>query len=279
MDPDDLAELDFYERYAVDRLEPFVGPLRLIDRQAQGGPPGMHDFEADLPHGVAAIEVTSEVEPRRLGLAFSAHERFGSFQAAGSALRWDIQFAPNARVSKVTDGQLRRLLRDMEAEGLHSASSLGTWGNPYTRRLRELRIESVYAWAPQDPGRRGTVIAHPGMYSGWGWDSPQLDAWLSDLLASEQGQGKVTKLGRAQHATERHLVIMIDPFSPAGIGVPVGLIDEPGTEATLLPSITPPDPLTSLWAMPTDRSWKGLRWDEHSGWAVLPPTAKPAMPA
>ena len=48
-----------------------------------------------------------------------------------------------------------------------------------------------------------------------------IDQWLGDFLASDQGINKLNKLGRAQVA-ERHLVIVLDSFSPAGMGIPLG---------------------------------------------------------
>jgi hypothetical protein len=58
--PDD-EHLNEHELWARDHLEPLLGSLRVIDKE--GGPPGLHDFKADLPSAlVAALEVTSEVE-------------------------------------------------------------------------------------------------------------------------------------------------------------------------------------------------------------------------
>jgi hypothetical protein len=275
VDHDDIAQLDLYERCANDRLEPVLGPLRLIDRR--GGRPGLHDFEADLAGGVAAIEVTSQVDSRRLGLASSAHQRYSPFRLPGSAFRWVIQLASDAQVRKLTDEQLRCLLRDMEVQGCRSASSLDAWGKPFAGRLAELRIESVYGWHPKDSSNQGTVIVHPGIYGGWGWDGSQIDTWLVDLLASSQGQNKVGKLARARHATELHLVIVIDPFSPPGIGIPVGLVDieEAEEDDSVLPSVVPPVPLTDMWVMPMETSWGGLRWSRGSHWTIL---RRPTVP-
>ena len=46
----DDEHLDPFELWARDRLEPLLGPLRVIDKKG-GPPPGLHDFEADLPRG------------------------------------------------------------------------------------------------------------------------------------------------------------------------------------------------------------------------------------
>jgi hypothetical protein len=169
MDLADIAQLDMYERCAVDRLEPALGSLRLIDRR--GAPPGLHDFEANMANGIAAIEVTSQVDSRRLDLASAAHRRFSSFRIPGSALRWDIKLAPSAQVGKISDELLRSLLRDMEAQGRHSASSLGAWGKPLEQRLAEQRIESVYGWHPKRPESSGHSHRVSGdlRWLGMGW--------------------------------------------------------------------------------------------------------------
>jgi hypothetical protein len=78
-----------------------------------------------------------------------------------------------------------------------------------------------------------------------------IDRWLGKFLASAQGINKVGKLGRAQ-AAERHLVIVLDPFSPAGIGIPLALTarHDRGAADYGLPSFIPPEPLTQVWVLP-----------------------------
>jgi len=66
---------------------------------------------------------------------------------------------------------------------------------------------------------------------------------------------------------------MLDPASPPGLGIPVGLIDVPEADSSMLPSVIPPGPLTDLWIMPLAVSQKGLHWTQNSGWAILPPAA------
>ena len=63
------------------------------------------------------------------------------------------------------------------------------------------------------------------------------------LLASPRGANKSEKLGRSG-AAERHLVIVLDSFSQAGVGIPLGLSarHESGAADYTLPSFLPPDP-------------------------------------
>lgn len=258
-------KLDKFEQYARDRLEPILGPLREID--PGGGPASLHDFEADVP-GIAAIEVTSEVVPAEQELEVSARRRFSSLTLPGSGRRWLVTPASGARVNVMKSGDLRLLMHDLEADGRWSVHCQGDYLDPFVQRLRALRIDSIFSWAAG--ARKETVMAGSRVYGGWGWDGAATGAWLEDFLASPLGMNKLGKLGRAR-ATERHLVIMLDPRSPAGLCMPVGLtgVQEPGAADTVMPSFDPPAPLTHMWLMPMVSAWLGLSWSRRCGWAIL----------
>jgi hypothetical protein len=120
-------------------------------------------------------------------------------------------------------------------------------------------------------GSEGVVMVRPGTYGGWGWDGAAIGRWLGEFLASDQGENELSKLGRAQ-AAERHLAIVLDPFSPAGMGIPLGLTarSERGAADYLLPSLMPPEPLTHLWLLPAFTFTEDtLRWTRDRGWTVL----------
>jgi hypothetical protein len=115
------------------------------------------------------------------------------------------------------------------------------------------------------------VMVQAGTYGGWGWDGAAIDRWLGELLASDQGKNKLGKLGRT-HAAERHLVIVIDPFSSAGMGIPLGLTarHECGRADYVIPSLVGPKPLTHLWLLPAVTVMReAVRWTRDGGWAVL----------
>jgi hypothetical protein len=272
------ADLDQYETWTRDRLTPLLGPLRKTDRR--GGPPRLHDFEADLPDGsVVALEVTSEVDKRRLNLAASAERHLSSMTLDNSKFSWTVRLAADARIRAIGPNKLLPLLSDMEASGRRRAVDTGVPHDPVVAQLWALRIESVSAVLAK-AGSEGKVQVRPGTYGGWGWGGPAIDEWLKEFLASDQGVNKLSKLGRAV-ATERHLVIVLDSFSQAGLGIPVALQTrrEPGAADYVLPSFMPPEPLTHCWLLPAfGETWDGLRWTRDSGWAVLdalgsPPTS------
>jgi len=264
------ASTDQYELWARDRLEPLLGTLRVIDKK--GGPAGQHDFEADLPGGlVAALEVTSEVEPDRLSVASEIRRRgMSRYPAPGLHSLWSVRPTDDARVKDLRSrrDELGQLLSDLEARGARWAHNLGDYRDPVVGQLRALGIGSVYRLST---GAGGGVVMGSDAYGGSGWDGPVIDAWLDGLLASGRGINKVEKLKRATHAAERHLVIVLDSFSQAGMGIPLGLTDrdEPGVAPYVMPSLVPPQPLTHIWLLPTMASSEGLRWTRDGGWTVL----------
>jgi len=265
------ASANQYELWARDRLEPLLGTLRVIDRK--GGPPGLHDFEADLPGGlVAALEVTSEVESDRLSVASEIRRRgMSRFPVPGLKCLWSVRVTDDAHVEDLSRGrdELGQLLSDLEAQGTRWAHNMGDYRDPVVRQLRDLGIGSVYRLSTGAGG--GGVVMGSDSYGGFGWDGLVIDAWLDGLLASDQGLNKLGKLDRAAHAAERHLVIVLDSFSQAGMGIPLGLTDrdEPGAAPYVMPSLDPPEPLTHVWLLPTMASSEGLRWTCGDGWKVL----------
>jgi len=266
--PDD-EHLDPYELWARDRLEPLVGSLRVIDKK--GGPPGLHDFEADLPGAlVAAIEVTSEVERERLDLAASVQRRLSDLKLRSSSHCWQVGLASDAIVNAIDPSELLGLLSDLESKGRWRALNRGASSDPFVERLATLGIESAYAFKAKS-GREGIVRVGPGFYFGREWSGAAIDSWLDGFLASETGVKKLRKLRRAVHAAERHLVIVIRSISQAGMGIPLGLTDrdEPGATPYVMPSFVPPEPLTDAWLLPMMATSEGLRWRRDSGWAVI----------
>jgi endogenous inhibitor of DNA gyrase (YacG/DUF329 family) len=266
----DVEHLDEYELWALDRLEPLLGRLRIIDKK--GGPPGQHDFEADLPGGlVAALEVTSEVEPGRLSVASEVRRRgMSRYPVSGLNFLWSVRLADDARVKDLSRhrNDLHKLLSNLETHGAQRAHNMGDYRDPVVGQLRALGIGSVFRLSTR---RGGGVVVGSDAYGGFGWDGPVIDAWLDGLLASSRGINKLEKLERAAHAAEWHLVVVLDSFSQAGMGIPLGLADrdEPGTAPYVMPSLSPPQPLTHIWLLPTMASAEGLRWAYDGGWTVF----------
>lgn len=174
---------DPYERLARDRLEPLLGPLRPID--VTGGPPGLHDFEADLPDGsITAIEVTSEVDRARLDLTASAQRRLSGLTLPGSNHCWQVGLAAGARVNAISPGDFARAVERPGRPGAAESHEHRRLPGPVRRAAWDAwHRETVYAFKAK-PGRGGTVKVGPGVYSGRGWGRAAIDAWLGSFLAS-----------------------------------------------------------------------------------------------
>jgi hypothetical protein len=230
----------------------------------------MHDFEADLPGGlVAALEVTGVVEQERLHLAALAGRRLSGLRLPGSRHVWQVGLASDAIVNAIRPETMLGLLKDMEDQGRPNALNMGDYRDPFVAQLRVLGIESIYAFQAK-PGREGIVMVGPGTYGGRGWGREAIDTWLARFLASDTGAGKLEKLGRAAGAAERHLVVVLGPFSQPGMGISLELSDlhEEGTAGDVIPSLVPPAPLTHLWLLPVMGSGEMLCWAHDAGWTV-----------
>jgi hypothetical protein len=73
----------------------------------------------------------------------------------------------------------------------------------------------------------------------------------------------VVKLRSVSRADQRHLVIVLDPRSQAGMGITLQ------ESWTALPALEPPEPLSHLWLLPMPKDWPGLRWARRSAWSTL----------
>lgn len=152
-------------------------------------------------------------------------------------------------------------------------TTLCDYRNPWREQLEVLGIESVHGFAGSSD-RLGAVIVAPGMVFAWGWVRVNADKWITGFLASELGKRKLAKLAKLARAdaSERHLVVVLDPDTDAGIGIAAALADmHEATAGDDLPSVVPPLPLTHMWLMPPMFTTRAFRWARGSGWAVVDP--------
>ena len=75
-------------------------------------------------------------------------------------------------------------------------------------------------------------------------------------MQSPQGVNKLKKLARATTAAQRHLVVVLDAFTPAGLGISLALTarHDRGAAEFQMPSLAPPQPVTHTWILP--RVWR-----------------------
>ncbi|GAA3549730.1 hypothetical protein [Kribbella ginsengisoli] len=264
--------MDEYERWAQRQLEPVLGEMTFADRA--GGPPGQHDFNATLPDGGgAAIEVTSVVDGDRRNLSASIEKKdLRGFRVSCSQRLWLVTLLSSAEVRAMSPQIIESLIGDLEAEERIQASHIGDYRDPWVERLAALGIESAHGVAAS-PGSEGLVYVQAGTYSGHGWTPEDVDNWLSSFLTSPQGVNKINKLAKATSVQQRHLVVVLDSFSEAGMGISLALTArrERGAADYRVPTVTPPEPVTHLWLIPGVDQWDGLLWVRGHGWRVLSP--------
>ena len=108
------------------------------------------------------------------------------------------------------------------------------------------------------------------MFGGWEWNGAATSGGSAATWRIRSDSKKMRKLGRAD-AAERHLVVVLDPRTTAGLRIPLGLVDwkMPGALAGLLPVFAPPEPLTGIWLVPSSAEGLGLAWRRGLGWAIL----------
>jgi hypothetical protein len=261
-----VRKLDVYELEAQMRLEPLLGPLRQVD--VSGAPSGTHDFEATLPDGTTAIiEVLSDPDPDRLRLESAASEL--ALGLPGSSNYWVVRLAAGARVREIRKKPLGllRLLGDVETAGRSMITGTEP-GDPFDARLVALGAESAHAY-PARSVPAGTVRVLAGVYGGGGWRASDVDSWLGTKLDPQRSNYHTDKL-RGGPASERHLVLVLDSFSEAGVGVSLMLNthNEPGAAGDFLPTFVPSSPVTHLWIF-VSSSNAYLRWKKPEGWAIV----------
>jgi hypothetical protein len=249
------------------RLEPLLGLLRPTD--VPGAPSGTHDFEATLPDGsIASIEVMSDVDSTRLGLESAAGELV--LELPGSSNYWVVRLAADAHVKTIKQqcNDLLKLLSDLEAASRHKLTDVGPVGDPLVRRLLALRAESAHAY-PARSVPAGTMRVQAGTYGGRGWRASDIDSWLAEKLDPVRSGYHTDKL-RGGNATERHLAIVLDSLSEAGVGVSLMLRchNEPGAGGDFLPRFVLPSPVTHVWIFVASAN-AFLRWKEREGWAIV----------
>lgn len=214
--------------------------------------------------------MTGEVESGQRALE-SLVSRFPPLTVQGSRWWWQIGLSANAKDKRISS-ELPALLSDMERANRRTAHYQGDYRDPLVLQLRKLGVESIYAWVTTDAGAQGRVTISPGAYGGWEWGGAATDAWLAEFLASHRGINKVVKLRSVSKASQWHLVIVLDPRSQAGTGIPLQ------ESWTPLPALEPPEPLTHLWLLPMPRDWPGLHWSRGNGWSVLGASGLAASP-
>jgi hypothetical protein len=272
----DCPDLDDNEIWARTRLAPLIGPMWCVD--VVGGPEAIHDFEADLPGGgIAAIEVTSETNGDRRGVQSQIDRRGLSGYLIEGTTSWIFSLTDAAKVASLDRDVLHQVIGPLIESGRRHASNFGDYRDPMVEVLGRLGISHVHAL---DTSAGGHVFVHADGFGGVAWTGEAVDGWLAELLASDKGLNKLGKLERS-HAEQRHLVVVFDSWTDAGLGIPLGITvrHERGADHYELPNFRPPDAVTHVWLLPSTTTGEGLTWCRDDGWAIVPPYRTRTWPA
>jgi hypothetical protein len=259
-------ELDENEAWAVIRLSPLIGPMRLVD---MSGRQHKHDFEATLPDGrFAAIEVTSETNRVLLSTRAAIQQKDLDRVHIEGDVSWIFSIEHDARVSQLQP-QLVGLANRLVAAGRTEWSNLEFHSpDPIDADLRKLHVSRVQSlYTPGD----SFISVWTAAFGGWGWMGEAVDAWLTEFLTGQIGLKELEKLA-ASGADQKHLVVVLNVATEAGTGIPLGLIArrERGVEDYVMPAIRPPGTVTHLWLLPRSETQEGLAWSCDVGWVILP---------
>ena len=251
------------ELWAATRLEDLLGRVVLAD--VPGGPEGSHDFDVEVGGDVWAVEVTSTTNPSRRRVSAGIRDRGMTSLSIDGRTTWLVGLQDDAEV-KVVAAQLPEIIGQLAARGQMRVDLHDDFADPLVRSLDAIRVQSVYGIE----GSRGRILLQPAAFGGWGWQGPDVDAWLSNWLQGDQAVNKLGKLARS--SSHRMLVVVLDSFSQPGLGIPLGLSSRLERDAAyVLPTVDPSPNLSALWLLPDTLSGEGLQWHARSGWSVLPP--------
>lgn len=230
-----------------------------------GGPEGRHDFDVEVGDEVWAVEVTSTTNASRRRVSAGIRDRGLTSLSIDGRITWLVGLQDGAEV-RVVAAKLPEIIGQLAARGQMTADLHGDFADPLVRALDALRVQSVYGIE----GSQGRILLQPAAFGGWGWQGPDVDAWLTIWLQGDQAVNKLGKLARS--SSHRMLVVVLDSFSQPGLGIPLGLSSRLERDAAyVLPTVDPSPNLSALWLLPDTLSGEGLQWHARTGWSVLPP--------
>jgi len=97
-------------------------------------------------------------------------------------------------------------------------------------------------------------------------DTAVLVDWVSSFLAASETRDVRKKLVESG-ASERHVFVLLPPFSLAPDGAPEILLDESPTLPSEPPSL--PSEITHVWLTSTWSAGHGMRWSPDRGWSLF----------
>jgi hypothetical protein len=239
------------ERWAAAMISAALGVE--VRQHDDGSRQRMHDLDAMVQNGPAAVEVTACVDGEAIE-TWNLMNRDGYWALAGLARQWTVSVLPSARI-KALSRWLPTLLAQAERDGLPAVDDA----------LTALGVCHAHAFDGDHPGRTYLTITLPRERSGGA--APQtgdhLAEWAGDWLRQPQQRDVLSKLA-ASGAQERHVFAFVTGLSSAPFAVQWLLMSEEPSVPSIAPDL--PDEVTHFWVTSTWATPTGLRWSASDRW-------------
>jgi hypothetical protein len=250
-----------------------------VEQHDDNSEPAMHDLNLVLrgrPFG--AVEVTAAMDSESTELWNLVHQRDARWIEPDLAGGWSVALLPSARFNRIR-AELPALLAELECLGIREIGRHRSRPDPLLSQAKSLGIATARQGGTDFPGSVYFTIRIPTQRMG-GWVEDTGDAlsvWISEWLAETGRANKLRKLAKSGLA-ERHLFVILPPFSTAPFQAFDVLLKNDAPAPTVTPTL-PPE-VTHVWAVSMWATGDGFRWSPDGGWArfgkVFDITADPA---
>lgn len=224
-----------------------------VRQHDDGSRQAMHDLDAMLPDGRAAVEVTACADGEAIE-TWNLMNRDGYWTLPGLVRQWAVSVLPSARIKDLSRS-LAAVLAEAERDGLWVVED----------RLTALGVAHAHAFDGDYAGRVYLTISLSSERSGGAVPETgdHLAVWAGEWLR-EPGQSDVLNKLAASGARERHVFTFLPGFTSAPFAVQWMLMNTEPALPTIVPDL--PNPVTHFWVCSGWATPTGLRWSQADGW-------------
>lgn len=239
------------ERWAAAMVSAALGVA--VHQHDDGSRNGMHDLDAMLPSGSAAVEVTACADGDAIETWNVMNGGDGYWNIPGISRQWTVVVLPSARV-KTLSRVLPAILTEAERTGVFVEAELTALG-----------VVRLHPFDGDHPGRAYLTISLPAERSGGvvPESGDHVALWVGGWLRQPEQSDVLRKLA-SSGASERHVFVFVTGLAPAPFEVQYTLMSHEPIAPTVPPDL--PSEVTHVWACSTWETPTGLRWSAAGGW-------------